>query len=98
MPLSSYCSVARGEVFKHPEFAEIGEVYGKTAAQIVLRWILQKGVSINTMSTNPENIQANFEIMDFTLSHVDMARIEALTQTGHRIVTREDSPWAPEWD
>ena len=98
IPLSSYSSVARGEVFKHPEFAEIGKGYGKSAAQVVLRWILQKGVSINTMSTKPENIRANYDIMDFTLSHVDMARIEALTQTGYRIVTEDVAAWAPTWD
>lgn len=98
IPLSSYSSVARGEVFKHPDFAEIGTGYGKSAGQVVLRWILQKGVSINTMSTKPENIRANFEIMDFTLSHVDMARIDRLTHTGHRIVTQDLVPWAPDWD
>lgn len=98
VPLSSYSSVARGEVFRHPEFAEIGKGYGKSAGQVVLRWILQKGVSINTMSTKPENIRANFDIMEFTLSHVDMARIEKLTQTGYRIVTKGLVPWAPEWD
>ena len=98
IPLSSYSSVARGEVFKHPEFTEIGQAYGKNAAQVVLRWIIQKGVSVNTMSTKPDNIRANFEIMDFTLSNVDMARIEALTHTGYRIVTSDLVPWAPEWD
>ena len=98
IPLSSYCSVARGEVFKHPEFAEIGKGYGKSAAQVVLRWIVQKGVSVNTMSTNPENIRANFDIMDFTLSHVDMEKIESLTHTGYRIVNTDLVPWAPDWD
>lgn len=98
IPLSSYSSVARGEVFKYPIFAEIGKGYGKSAAQVVLRWILQKGVSLNTMSTNPANIRANFEIMDFTLSHIDMARIEAMTKTGYRIVSKGLVPWAPEWD
>ncbi|MEQ9039566.1 MAG: aldo/keto reductase [Silicimonas sp.] len=98
IPLSAYSSVARGEVFKHPEFAEIGKPYGKSAGQVVLRWILQKGVSVNTMSTNPRNIRANFEIMDFTLSHVDMARIEKLTRTNYRIVTEDLVPWAPKWD
>ncbi|MFN0115277.1 MAG: aldo/keto reductase, partial [Paracoccaceae bacterium] len=73
IPISSYSSVARGEVFKYPLFGEIGAGYGKTAGQVVLRWILQKGVSLNTMSTKPENIRANFEIMDFTLSSIDMA-------------------------
>ena len=98
IPLSSYSSVARGEVFKHPEFAQIGAAYGKSAGQVVLRWILQKGVSLNTMSTKPENIRANFDIMDFTLSSVDMARIEKLTHTGYRIVTEDLVPWAPTWD
>jgi len=98
IPLSSYSSVARGEVFKHPEFGEIGKAYGKTAGQVVLRWIIQKGVSVNTMSTKPENIRSNYDIMDFTLSHVDMARIERLTHTGYRIVTEDLVPWAPDWD
>jgi 2,5-diketo-D-gluconate reductase B len=98
IPLSSYSSVARGEVFKHPIFAEIGRGYGKSAGQVVLRWILQKGVSVNTMSTKPENIRANFEIMDFTLSSIDMARIEAMTRTNFRVVGKHLVPWAPEWD
>ncbi|MGL6208569.1 MAG: aldo/keto reductase [Paracoccaceae bacterium] len=98
IPLSSYSSVARGEVFKYPLFAQIGEGYGKSAAQVVLRWILQKGVSLNTMSTNPANIRANFEIMDFTLSSIDMARIEAMTQTGYRIVGKGLVRWCPDWD
>lgn len=98
IPLSSYCSVARGAVFKEPAFAELGESYGRTAGQIVLRWILQKGVSINTMSTNPANISANFDVMDFALSSVDMARIDALTARNYRIVDRQLVPFAPEWD
>lgn len=98
IPLASYCSVARGEVFKHAIFGEIGASYGKSAAQVVLRWILQKGVSINTMSTKPANIRANFEVMDFTLSSVDMDRIEEMTKTGYRIVSRDLVPYAPDFD
>jgi 2,5-diketo-D-gluconate reductase B len=98
IPLSSYCSVARGEVFKYPLFEQIGKGYGKTAAQVVLRWILQKGVPINTMSTKPENIEANFKVMDFTLSSIDMARIDALNRTGYRIVDKHIVAWAPAWD
>ena len=98
IPLASYCSVARGEVFKYPDFAEIGAAYGKSAAQVVLRWILQKGVSINTMSTKPANIRANFEVMDFTLSSIDMDRIEALTATNYRIVSKDLVSYAPDFD
>jgi len=98
IPLSAYSSVARGEVFKYPLFDELGAAYGKTAGQIVLRWILQKGVSVNTMSRNPDNIRANLDVMDFTLSSVDMARIDRLTETNYRIVTKDLVPWAPDWD
>lgn len=98
IPLSSYCSVARGEVFKYPLFAEIGAAYGKSAAQVVLRWILQKGVPINTMSTKPENIRANYDVMDFILSAIDMARIDALTATGYRIIGKNLIPYAPDFD
>lgn len=98
IPLSAYCSVARGEVFRHPVFAEIGAAYGKTAAQVVLRWTLQKGVAVVTKSSTPENIRRNFDVMDFTLSSIDMARIEAMTATGHRVVTRNEVVWAPDWD
>lgn len=98
IPLASFASVARGEVFKHAIFGEIGRGYGRSAAQVVLRWILQKGVALNTMSTKPGNIRANFDVMDFTLSSVDMARIEAMTRLNHRVVTRAQVPIAPEWD
>lgn len=98
IPLSSYCSVARGEVFRQLLFGELAADYRVTPAQIALKWILQKGVSINTMSTRPENINANFDLMRFTLSHVDMSRIDALTSANYRIVDKTLVPWAPDWD
>ncbi|MCO5089476.1 aldo/keto reductase [Bosea sp. (in: a-proteobacteria)] len=98
IPLSSYCSMARGAIFKHELFAQLGEDYGKEAGQIALRWILQKGVSINTMSTKPDHIRRNFDVMDFTLSSVDMARIDGLTATNLRINTQDITPFAPRWD
>jgi 2,5-diketo-D-gluconate reductase B len=98
IPLSSYCSVARGEVFKYSIFGEIGATYGKSAAQVVLRWILQTGVAINTMSTRRENIQANFDVMNFTLSSIDMDRIDAMTSTGYRIIDKKLVPYAPLFD
>ncbi len=98
IPLASYCSLARGEVFRHALFAEIGAEYEVTAGQVALRWILQKGVSLNTMSTRRENMRMNFDLMDFTLSSVHMARIDALTRTNYRILTEDRVPWAPRWD
>lgn len=98
IPLCSYSAVTRGEVFKHALFNELALAYQKTAAQIVLQWILQKGVVVNSMSTKPENIRANWDIADFTLSSIDMTRIDALTATNFRVVTKDLVPWAPDWD
>ena len=98
IPLSSYCSVARGEIAQYPIFAEIGKRYGKTSSQIALRWILQKGVSINSMSTKRENLESNFHVMDFTLSSIDMGLIETMTGLNRRLIDKDLVPWAPKWD
>lgn len=98
IPLASYCSVARGEVFKHDLFNQLALKHGKSAGQIVLRWILQQGVSVNTMSTNPDNIKANYHSTEFELSHDEMKQINQLTNHHYRIVNKSIVPWAPEWD
>jgi 2,5-diketo-D-gluconate reductase B len=98
VPLSSYCSVARGEITKYPLFDKIGKRYGKSASQVGLRWSLQKGVSINTMSTKMENIKSNFDVIDFTLSSNDMERVGSLTTINRRLVNKDLVPWAPKWD
>jgi 2,5-diketo-D-gluconate reductase B len=98
IPLMAYSSIARGRIFDFPLFAEIAAAHRKTAGQVALRWILQKGVVVNTMSTNPENIRSNFDIVGFTLSDAEMARIDALNKTNFRVVTKAKVPWAPEWD
>ncbi len=98
IPLASYCSIARGEIFNYPIFVEIARAHGKSASQVALRWILQQGVSLNTMSTKRANMEANFDIMDFVLSTVDVARIQALTSVGYRISNADIVPYAPTWD
>ena len=98
IPLASYCSLARGEIFKYPLLAEIGDRHGKSAAQVALRWILQNGVTMNTMSTRRENIQANFDIMDFELGPDEIRQIDALTVTNYRISNADVVPYAPTWD
>ena len=98
IPLSSFCSVTRIEVFQYPIFAEIGVGYRKSAVQVILWRTLQKGLTINITSTKPDNIRAKFDVMDFTLSLIDMARIEAMTAAGYRMVTKYKVPIAPEWD
>jgi 2,5-diketo-D-gluconate reductase B len=96
--LSAYCSLARGAVFKSQVLQDIGQKYQKTAGQVVLRWILQKGVTINSSSSKPENIKANFDIIDFELSDDDMAQINGLNSLNQRIVTKDIVPFVPDFD
>lgn len=66
-----------------PIFAELGEKYGKTPAQIILRWHIQDGNIVIPGSKNPEHIKANFEIFDFSLTDDEMAKIASLDKNIH---------------
>jgi len=94
----AYCPVARDEVFKQHLFKQIGDSIGRAAGQVVLRWILQKVVVVQTMSTNPINIKDNYDIMDFELSDEQMKQIDELTKTNYRIVDESLVQWCPNWD
>lgn len=69
-------------IFTHPVLTEIGAKYGKTAAQVALRWNVQRGVVIIPKSTHKERIEENLNIWDFKLSDEDMDAIAAL-DLGH---------------
>lgn len=72
----------RGGLFENPILTAIGEKYGKTAAQVMLRWNIQRGVVVLPKSTHIERMEQNFNVFDFTLSDEDMIAIAALdTQT-----------------
>ena len=93
--LTAYSPLGRGIIPAEPALAEIGKKYGKSAAQIGIRWLLQQPmVSTIPRSATPERIRANFEVFDFELSPADMDRIWALPKD-RRIV---NTPWAPQWD
>lgn len=70
------------DIFTHPVLTEIGAKYGKSAAQIALRWNVQRGVVIIPKSIHKERIEENLNIWDFTLSDEDMNAITAL-DLGH---------------
>lgn len=57
---------------------DIAEAHGVTAAQVILRWNLQRGVAVIPGSSDPDHIRENLEILDFSLTEEDMARIAAL--------------------
>lgn len=62
-------------IFTDPDLTEIGSKYGKTAAQVVLRWNTQRGVSILPKSTHVERMMQNIDIWDFTLTDDEMVAI-----------------------
>ena len=66
------------ENFNNEVILELAEKYGKTSAQIILRWQLQDGYIAIPGSSNPEHIAENFDIFHFELSEEDMAQIRAL--------------------
>lgn len=96
--LSAYCPLGKGRIFGDPVISEIAARYNRTEAQIMLRWIIQNGVSANPMSTRPENLKANLGALDFALSAPDMSAIDGLGQRGMRIVDKTRMPIAPDWD
>lgn len=61
-----------------PLFAELAKKYGKSSAQVILRWHLQRGTTVIPGSTNPEHIKANADIFDFALTAQEMAAIEKI--------------------
>ena len=75
----------RDGIFKNPVLAEIGEKYGKSVAQVILRWIIQRGIIVFPKSTKPERMVENADLFDFELSDEDMEKIKEL-ETGEPIV------------
>lgn len=86
----------RGGLFENEVLMEIGEKYGKTTAQIMLRWNLQRGVVVIPKSTHKERMAENFNVFDFTISDEDMQKIEALDKKKSSFFSHQD-PEMVEW-
>lgn len=78
-------------IFTDPELVSIGKKYGKSAAQVVLRWNTQRGVSVIPKSTHLERIEENFNIWDFTLTDDEMAVVSA-KDLGHSEIVDHGNP------
>lgn len=77
-------------IFTHPVLTEIGNKYGKTAAQVALRWNIQRGVVVIPKSVHKERMEQNFDVWDFTLNDSDMEKIAALDLGKSEIVDHTD--------
>ncbi len=80
----------RHGIFSDPELTAIGKPYGKTAAQVALRWNVQRGVSILPKSTHVERMTENFAIWDFELSPDEMEKISRKDLGRSEIIDHSD--------
>lgn len=72
-----------------PVFAELGEKYGKTPAQVILRWHVQEGNVVFPKTLNPQHMAQNLNVFDFALTDEEMARINTLPQKAYYEVPEE---------
>ena len=86
----------RGGLFTDPVLQKIGAKYGKTTAQVILRWHLQRGVVVIPKSTHKERMAENLNVFDFTLSDEDMKAIAALDKEQSSFFSHTD-PNMVEW-
>ena len=86
----------KNNYFQNPVMKEIGEKYGKTVAQVALRFLLQSDVVLIPKSTHKERMEENFNVFDFTLSEEDMKKLEML-DGGESLFFSHYDPKTVEW-
>ncbi len=86
----------RGGMFELPVLKAIGDKYGKTPAQVILRWHVQRGIAVIPKSTHIERMRENFNVFDFELDEADMGAVAAL-DTGRSSFFSHTDPQMVEW-
>lgn len=78
--LQAYTPLVRGQKMNDPRLVALAEKYGKSPAQIILRWALQHGVSTIPKSSNLKRLKENFDVFDFAISSEDMLLIDGFDE------------------
>ncbi len=86
----------RKGLFENPVLKAIGDKYGKTTAQVILRWHIQRGVVVIPKSVHKERMKENLDVFDFVLSDEDMAAIRTLDTATSSFFSHQD-PEMVEW-
>lgn len=81
---------------RDPVLQRIGAKYGKSAAQVGLRWLIQQGFVALSKTAKPERVAENIDIFDFMLDGEDLAAISKLARPNGRLVS--PAGLAPTWD
>lgn len=96
--MESWAPFAEGKnnLFRNPTLIQIAEKYGKSVAQVILRWLLQRGIVCIPKSIKPDRIVQNIDVFDFELTETDCATINALDQKKSAFFDHSD-PKIVEW-
>ncbi len=86
----------KNDFFNTPALKEIGSKYGKTPAQVALRFLIQSNVVIIPKSVHKERMEENFNIFDFSLTDEEMVKLQAL-DTGKSLFFSHHDPATVEW-
>ena len=78
--LEAYSPLTRGKKLNHPTIASLASEYGKTAAQIMIRWPLQHDVVVIPKSANQQRIYENADVFDFEISSEDLVLLDSLNE------------------
>lgn len=97
MAVVAYSPIARGGANDDKVLRRIGDRYGKSGAQVCLRWLVQQGIIVIPRTSKPDRLRENFAIFDFALSNDDMREIGRLAHKDGRIVDYAYSG-DPDWD
>lgn len=91
--LEAYSPLTHGRELGDERVAEIARRAGRTPAQVMLRWAVERGLPVIPKSVHRERIEENTQIFDFTLSEDDMASLDALDETGYTDRALESKWW-----
>ncbi len=90
--VTAYCPLARGQAPGNELLQRIGKAHGKSAAQVALRWLVQRGMIPIPRTSEVERLAENLAVFDFTLSPAEMAEIGTLARPDGRCVNPAHSP------
>jgi diketogulonate reductase-like aldo/keto reductase len=91
--IEAYSPLGTGRHLDDPAVAEVAEQLGRTPAQVLVRWCLQRETIVIPKSTHRERIEQNAQVFDFELSAEQLGKLDALDQTGGTAEAREQKWW-----
>ena len=93
--VQAWSPLTHGRELTHPDVTEVARATGRTPAQVLLRWGIQREAVVIPKSTNPVHIAENARVFDFELDEAQMTRLDALDRTGGTDRAVEEKWWTP---